>query len=120
MHAPLLRKEPRGTIRAAHGDLSAIVDCYVRSMPEPSFSFRLTHTDGRARRGVITTPHGTVQTPAFMPVGTQGAVKAMTPRDLVAVGAEIVLGNTYHLHLRPTDERIARLGGLHRFMGWPR
>jgi queuine tRNA-ribosyltransferase len=68
----------------------------------------------------MTTPHGTVETPAFMPVGTQGAVKAIAHRDLEALGAEIILGNTYHLYLRPGDERIARLGGLHRFIGWSR
>ena len=68
----------------------------------------------------MTTPHGVVQTPAFMPVGTQGAVKAMLPRDLIEVGAEIILANTYHLYLRPGDERIARHGGLHRFIGWDR
>jgi queuine tRNA-ribosyltransferase len=86
----------------------------------PAFSFRQTHADGRARRGVMRTAHGAVQTPAFMPVGTQGAVKAVTWRDLVDLGAEIVLANTYHLFLRPGDERIARLGGLHRFMAWDR
>jgi len=89
-------------------------------MSDPSLSFSVTHTDGRARRGVLTTPHGTVETPAFMPVGTQGAVKAITHRDLDALGAEIILGNTYHLRLRPGDELIARLGGLHAFIGWPR
>jgi len=68
----------------------------------------------------MVTAHGTVETPAFMPVGTQGAVKAMTERDLVDLGAEIILGNTYHLFLRPGDEPIARLGGLHRFIGWNR
>ena len=69
-----------------------------------SFGFRLTHADGRARRGVMTTAHGEVQTPAFMPVGTQGAVKGVTHRDLEGLGAEILLGNTYHLYLRPGDE----------------
>jgi len=82
------------------------------------FSFRVTDTDGRARRGVLTTAHGDVETPAFMPVGTQGAVKAITHRDLDSLGAEIMLGNTYHLLLRPGDELITRLGGLHRFIGW--
>jgi queuine tRNA-ribosyltransferase len=82
------------------------------------FSFRLTHTDGRARRGAMTTAHGAVQTPAFMPVGTQGVVKAVTHRDLIELGAEIVLANTYHLLLRPGDALIARRGGLHRFCGW--
>jgi queuine tRNA-ribosyltransferase len=84
----------------------------------PAFSFRVLHTDGSARRGEMTTAHGLVQTPAFMPVGTRGAVKGMTPRDLREVGAEIILGNTYHLWLRPGDGLIARLGGLHRFTGW--
>jgi queuine tRNA-ribosyltransferase len=82
--------------------------------------FEVTHRDGAARRGLLTTPHGVVDTPVFMPVGTQGAVKAMTPRDLDDVGAAIILGNTYHLYLRPGDDLIARRGGLHRFMGWSR
>jgi queuine tRNA-ribosyltransferase len=84
------------------------------------FAFRLTHTDGRARRGVLSTPHGEVQTPVFMPVGTQATVKALTHRQLEDAGAEIVLANTYHLHLRPGDGLIARHGGLHRFAGWTR
>ncbi len=83
-------------------------------------TFDITHRDGSARRGALTTPHGTIETPVFMPVGTQGAVKAMTPRDLEDVGASIILGNTYHLYLRPGDDSIARRGGLHRFMGWSR
>ena len=73
---------------------------------------------GRARRGVLTTPHGTIDTPQFMPVGTQATVKALTPGDLRAAGAQVILANTYHLSLRPGHERIAWLGGLHRFMGW--
>jgi queuine tRNA-ribosyltransferase len=88
-------------------------------MPE-AFSFPLLHTDGAARRGELVTPHGRVQTPAFMPVGTQGTVKGLLPDAVAATGAEIVLGNTYHLMLRPTAERIAALGGLHVFMNWPR
>ena len=83
-----------------------------------SFSFRVTHSEGAARRGVMTTAHGEVETPAFMPVGTQGAVKGVTHRDLESVGAQILLCNTYHLYLRPGDELIARRGGLHRFVGW--
>jgi len=83
------------------------------------FSFNLIATDGAARRGEVTTPHGNVQTPAFMPVGTQGTVKGLSPEAVAATGAEIVLGNTYHLMLRPTAERIAALGGLHKFMNWP-
>ncbi len=82
--------------------------------------FTLTHTDGAARRGLVTTAHGVIQTPAFMPVGTHGAVKALTPQHLEDVGAEIILGNTYHLYLRPGDELIARRGGLHKFIGWDR
>jgi queuine tRNA-ribosyltransferase len=78
----------------------------------------VTQTDGRARAGVLSTPHGDVETPAFMPVGTLGAVKAVTHRDLESAGAEILLSNTYHLYLRPGDDLIARRGGLHRFIGW--
>jgi queuine tRNA-ribosyltransferase len=85
-----------------------------------SFRFTLASTDGAARRGRFETPHGVVETPAFMPVGTQGSVKAALHRDVEAAGAQIVLGNTYHLFLRPGDELIARLGGLHRFIGWSR
>jgi queuine tRNA-ribosyltransferase len=87
-------------------------------MTQP-FSYKLKTTDGSARRGELTTPHGSVQTPAFMPVGTQATVKGLKPEDVRATGAEIVLGNTYHLMLRPGAERIAALGGLHKFMNWP-
>jgi queuine tRNA-ribosyltransferase len=87
---------------------------------EMEFSFEVTHTEGQARRGVLRTAHGTVDTPVFMPVGTRGAVKAITHRDLEDAGAQIILGNTYHLHLRPGDDLIARAGGLHRFIGWTR
>jgi queuine tRNA-ribosyltransferase len=89
-------------------------------MPTGDFGFEITHRDGLARRGRLSTPHGEVETPAFMPVGTRGAVKALTMRDLEDVGASILLGNTYHLFLRPGDELIARRGGLHRFIGWSR
>jgi queuine tRNA-ribosyltransferase len=84
-----------------------------------AFSFALHGSDGAARLGEFRTPHGVVQTPAFMPVGTQGSVKAMRHRDLEEAGAHIILGNTYHLYLRPGDQLIARRGGLHRFIGWP-
>jgi len=84
-----------------------------------AFAFRLIKTDGAARLGEITTPRGVVRTPAFMPVGTQATVKAMRPSDVRASGADIVLANTYHLMLRPGAERVAKLGGLHRFMHWP-
>jgi queuine tRNA-ribosyltransferase len=83
-----------------------------------SFGFDLLATDGRARSGRLTTPHGFIQTPVFMPVGTQGAVKALTQQHLTQAGARIILGNTYHLHLRPGEDLIARRGGLHRFIGW--
>jgi len=82
------------------------------------FSFRLLSTDAAARHGEIVTPHGAVQTPAFMPVGTQATVKGITVDELRRTGADIVLGNTYHLMLRPGAERIAALGGLHKFMNW--
>ena len=84
------------------------------------FRFALLRTDGAARLGEFHTPHGVVRTPAFMPVGTQGAVKGVLFKDLEEAGAEIVLGNTYHLHLRPGDDLIARRGGLHRFTAWDR
>ncbi len=84
------------------------------------FQFQVNATDGRARTGVISTPRGEVRTPAFMPVGTAATVKAMLPESVRATGADILLGNTYHLMLRPTAERIHQLGGLHRFMNWPR
>ncbi len=83
------------------------------------FSFRVQAADGAARQGEISTPRGTVRTPAFMPVGTQATVKGLTPEAVRATGADIILGNTYHLMLRPGAERIAALGGLHRFMNWP-
>lgn len=84
------------------------------------FSFSLLDHDGPARRGKLCTPHGEIQTPIFMPVGTVGSVKALAPHDLVDAQAEIILGNTYHLMLRPGPERLERLGGLHEFMSWDR
>ena len=93
----------------------------VRKLSKNSlFAFRVIATDARARTGVMTTAHGDVDTPAFMPVGTQGAVKAVTHRDLEEARAQIILGNTYHLYLRPGDDLIARRGGLHAFIGWTR
>jgi queuine tRNA-ribosyltransferase len=83
------------------------------------FRFDLITIDGLARTGVVSTPRGDIRTPAFMPVGTQATVKGMMPRDIRALGADILLGNTYHLMLRPGPERVARLGGLHVFMDWP-
>jgi queuine tRNA-ribosyltransferase len=98
------RREPPGAGEPSRGD----------------FQFTPTHRDGAARAGELRTPHGTVHTPAFMPVGTRGAVKALTHRDLLDAGAEIILGNTYHLYLRPGSALVARAGGLHRFIGWDR
>src|SRR5215510_903511 len=83
------------------------------------FSFRLIATDGAARVGEIMTARGVVRTPAFMPVGTQGAIKGVHHDDVRAAGADIMLANTYHLMLRPSAERVAGLGGLHEFMRWP-
>ncbi|SOB88187.1 tRNA-guanine transglycosylase [Sphingomonas guangdongensis] len=86
----------------------------------PRFDFTITASDGRARTGIIATRRGEIRTPAFMPVGTAATVKAMKPADVRAGGADIILGNTYHLMLRPGAERVARLGGLHAFMRWDR
>jgi len=84
-----------------------------------SFDFAVLERAGAARRGRLTTAHGAIDTPAFMPVGTAGTVKAMLPESVASTGAQIILGNTYHLMLRPGAERVAELGGLHRFMNWP-
>jgi queuine tRNA-ribosyltransferase len=86
----------------------------------PRFSFTISATDGAARTGTIAMRRGEIRTPAFMPVGTAATVKAMRPADVRSAGADIILGNTYHLMLRPGAERVARLGGLHKFMGWER
>lgn len=83
------------------------------------FAFRVLHTDGHARRSVLTTPHAVVELPTFMPVGTQGSVKTLTPAEVASTGAQIVLGNTYHLWLRPGPDTIAAHGGLHAFTRWP-
>src|ERR671914_2911137 len=89
-------------------------------MTADHFTFIVSKTDGPARTGEIRMPRGVIRTPAFMPVGTAGTVKAMYPDQVKALGADVVLGNTYHLMLRPGAERIAALGGLHTFMDWPR
>ena len=88
-------------------------------MPSP-VTFDLVKKDAKthARRGVVHTPHGDIQTPIFMPVGTQATVKGMTPRELNEVGSQIILSNTYHLHIRPGEELIREAGGLHKFMSW--
>src|SRR5690606_14846964 len=85
-----------------------------------SFAFEVLKTQGRARAGIFHTPHGPIQTPVFAPVGTQATVKAVTPRQLEEVGASLVLSNTYHLHLRPGEDLVREMGGLHEFMAWPR
>ena len=82
------------------------------------FDFRLDSTCGPARAGTLTLPHGVVETPCFMPVGTQGTVRGLSAGDLRGVGAQMVLANTYHLHVRPGEDVVAKLGGLHRFMAW--
>ena len=89
-------------------------------MSAPRFQFDIHATDGKARTGVIKMRRGEIRTPAFMPVGTAATVKAMKPQSVRATGADILLGNTYHLMLRPGAERVARLGGLHKFMNWDR
>ncbi|MDP7670007.1 MAG: tRNA guanosine(34) transglycosylase Tgt, partial [Alphaproteobacteria bacterium] len=89
-------------------------------MTTPDFGFSLLDVCGGARRGEITTAHGTVDTPAFMPVGTAATVKAMTPQAVSDTGAQMILANTYHLMLRPGAETVAALGGLHKFMNWRR
>ena len=101
------------------GDEAEVPEKFLMMTVSP-FEFRLLHVDSHsaARRGVLCTPHGEVQLPAFMPVGTQGTVKALTVDSLVATGAQMVLGNTYHLALRPGDDVVRDLGGLHVFMGW--
>jgi queuine tRNA-ribosyltransferase len=85
----------------------------------PGFSFRVVATDGDARRSVLVTPHGDIDLPTFMPVGTQGAVKTLTPEEVASTGARIVLGNTYHLWMRPGPETVEAMGGLHAFSRWP-
>jgi queuine tRNA-ribosyltransferase len=82
------------------------------------FKYTLLHSDGLARRGLILTAHGKIETPAFMPVGTRATVKTMDPRELSEIEAQIILGNTYHLYLKPGDKLIKKMGGLHKFMGW--
>ena len=89
-------------------------------MTAPRFQFDIHATDGKARTGIIRMRRGEIRTPAFMPVGTAATVKAMKPESVRATGADILLGNTYHLMLRPGAERVARLGGLHKFMNWDR
>ena len=104
---------PRGGRAIVNGDRGS-----PTSEHSMSNFFQIRATDAGARLGTLTTPHGAIETPVFMPVGTQGAVKALTHRHLQEAGARIILGNTYHLHIRPGEALIARHGGLHRFIGW--
>src|SRR5262249_15842918 len=120
-------------LRRAGTDEGGLCPCHRRALPllllwrclpagargVSEGGFELLAVDGKAGRGRLITAHGPVNTPAFMPVGTAGTVKAMLPESVAATGAEILLGNTYHLMLRPGAERVAALGGLHRFMNWP-
>src|SRR5258706_12029553 len=92
----------------------------IMPVTNPEFHFSVHAPSRRARTGTRTLPHGTVETPVLMPVGTQGTVRALSPADLKSVGADIVLANTSHLHVRPGEEVVAKLGGLHRFMAWDR
>ena len=105
-----------GHISSTRADHGAYLGDHVR--PENGLKFELLGTDGQARRGRVTLNHGVVETPIFMPVGTYGSVKGMTPRSIEEIGAQIILGNTFHLWLRPGLETIEAHGGLHRFMGW--
>lgn len=91
-------------------------------MDKPAVTYELLHIDSKtgARRGVVHTPHGDIQTPVFMPVGTQATVKSMTPEELKEIGAQIILSNTYHLYLRPGHDLVKEAGGLHNFMKWDR
>src|SRR5438876_2541277 len=106
-----LRIRRSGIQSAIHNPQSAIT---------PMFDFTLDATSGPARAGTLTLPHGTVETPVFMPVGTQGTVRALSPNDLRNAGATLVLANTCHLHVRPGEQVVEKLGALHRFMGWDR
>src|SRR6202046_3060234 len=105
-------------LRAIASIPTAIAACWSPTVTE--FGFSLLAESGGARRGRVTTAHGSVETPAFMPVGTAGTVKGMLPGAVAETGAEILLGNTYHLMLRPGAERVERLGGLHKMMSWNR
>src|SRR3954465_12898065 len=96
-----------------------VVCCTDEACASMSLGFDLLGTDALARRGRLTTAHGTVETPDFMPVGTAGTVKAMLPQSVAETGTEIVLGKPFHLMLRPGAERVSALGGLHKFMNWP-
>lgn len=95
------------------------VSAAVNAVTPPPFQFEILARHGRARAGIFHTPHGELLTPVFAPVGTQATVKALTPVQLHEIGASLILSNTYHLYLRPGDERVAEMGGLHRFMNWP-
>src|ERR1700682_3669955 len=113
------RSDPRGLCGGDRGALSVLQLRGLHVHQESGMSFELVAEEGGARAGRLTTAHGVIETPAFMPVGTAATVKAMNPEAGAATGARIVLGHASHLMLRPGAERIATLGGLHRFMNWP-
>src|SRR3954452_13385008 len=105
-------------MRERQNDTAGDGDACAGEPVTEGFRFAVETTDGRARRGVFTTPHGEVETPMFMPVGTLATVKALDPDDLTGAGAQMILANAYHLHLRPGDDLVREMGGLHRFMHW--
>jgi queuine tRNA-ribosyltransferase len=109
-----------GNPRRAEARSSVVMACRVAASSETSGVFEVLAQDAKtkARGGRLTTAHGVIETPAFMPVGTQGSVKAVSPRELCELNAQIILGNTYHLFVRPGLEVIRHFGGLHRFMNW--
>src|SRR5262249_17245264 len=117
-----LQSRPDGSEEPSHSKLFLVEVIHAANGEtfRVMIRFDLLTTDGAARRGRLTLAHGGGETPMFMPVGTQATVKGLTPRQLEEAGAQILLGNTYHLTLRPGDDLIAELGGLHRFMAWPR
>lgn len=111
----------RPDLRQRGHDLQSSLECTMAKSPGAApISFELKKTEGRARRGALTTPHGKLESPFFMPVGTAGAIKGLTPEQLKEAGAQICLSNTYHLHLRPGEDIVDRVDGLHGFMAWDR
>src|SRR5205085_1323798 len=115
------KKISGGRIQLLNGEVRVFQICpCLATISLMAFRFELLNSDGKARRGRLHTAHGSVETPVFMAVGTQASVKGLTPTQLEDARVQVVLGNTYHLALRPGDELIAELGGLHRFMGWNR
>ena len=118
MHASIRTRQTEGVrLPSPKGEGKTIKEFLMSDIPG---TFHLLAVDGNARAGLLHTAHGPIETPIFMPVGTAGSVKAIAPDDLEAIGAQIILGNTYHLYLRPGDDLVARRGGLHEFNAWRR